>query len=222
MVPPSWSPASIHRAALASQQASDNGAGRWSRLAAATYQRVAAAALQKERSDRSGIVATEDGITRAGWETGGGWPDRLCQELDAVIARLDPVPAEVVRAAHAAFGLRTVDAELAAIVNDWLLDRPLAGVRGAEGPRSLTFEAPGLTVEVEVTVVGPRRRLIGQLVPACLATVTVRHSGGVLQVDADELGRFRADDLPPGPASLRCDLAGDRDGGPVVTAWVTI
>ena len=166
-------------------------------------------------------MAKEDGSTRPGRATGGGWPERLRRHLGAVIAKLDPVPPEVLSAAHAAYDLRTIDAELAALANDSLLDRTLAGVRGDQGPRWLTFEAPGLTVEVEVTILGARRRLIGQLVPAGRATVTVRHRGGAVQVEADELGRFRADDLPPGPASLRCDLIGGATG-PVVTDWIAI
>jgi hypothetical protein len=167
-------------------------------------------------------VAREDGITRPEHETDGGWPDRLSEELAAVIAKLDPVPPEVLGGAHGAFDLRTIDTEIAALAHDSVLDRRLAAVRGPESPRSLRFEAPGLTIEVEITVVGARRRLIGQLVPACRAIVTVRHSGGAEQVDADELGRFRAEGLAPGPASLRCDLTGDHEGGPVVTDWIRI
>jgi hypothetical protein len=168
-------------------------------------------------------VAKEDAITGPGRDTGDGWAERLHRDLAALIARLDPVPPEVLRDARAAWELRSLDAELAALADDSPLDRPLAGVRAADGPRSFTFEAPGLTVEVEVTVVGDRRRLIGQLVPPGRATVTVRYRGGAIQVDADELGRFRADDLAPGPASLRCEPAGDGvAGGPVVTAWIAI
>jgi hypothetical protein len=168
-------------------------------------------------------VAKEGGITGPGRDTGDGWAERLHRDLAALIARLDPVPPEVVRDARAAWELRSVDAELAALVNDSPLGRPLAGMRAAEGPRSLTFEAPGLIVEVEVAVVGDRRRLTGQLVPPGRATVTVRHGGGAVEVEADELGRFRADDLAPGAASLRCEPAGGgAAGGTVVTDWVAI
>jgi hypothetical protein len=176
-------------------------------------------------------VANEHGSTSPGGETGDGWAERLCHDLGAVIAELDPVPPEVLRDARAAYDLRTIDAELATLANDSVLDRQPAGVRGAEGPRSLTFEAPGLTVEVEVTVLGPRRRLIGQLVPPSRAKVTVRHGGGAVEVDADELGRFRADDLPSGRVSLRCDLLAEggegatvttAPTGPVLTVWIAI
>lgn len=118
---------------------------------------------------------------------------------------------------------RPIDAEVAELAYDSVADRSLASaVRGSEGTRLLTFEAPGLTVEVQVTALGTRRHMIGQLLPNRQARVMVRHRDGIAAVDADRFGRFRVEDLPSGPGSLRCQLGGEQAGAPVVTDWVTL
>ena len=95
-------------------------------------------------------------------------------------------------------------------------------MRGGEGPRLLTFAAPGLNIEVEVSPIGPRRQLVGQLVPAQAARIDVRHAGGVTTVRADQLGRFGADAISAGPVSLRCHLGDAPSSPPVVTEWIPL
>ncbi len=157
-------------------------------------------------------------------ESGGDEYERLWQELGVVIAHASPVPPEVIQGGRDSFTWRTIDAELAALAHDSDADDPAGAlVRAADTPRMLTFEAPGLTVEVEVVVVGSRRRLIGQLDPPQRASVTVRrHQGSSVTVEADALGRFRTEDLPAGLSSLRCHLAGTEEAASVVTDWVTL
>jgi hypothetical protein len=121
------------------------------------------------------------------------------------------------------FTWRPIDAEVAELAYDSVAGGSAAGaVRGSEDTRLLTFEAPGLTVELQVTALGTRRHLVGQLVPNRQARVLVRHQDGIATVDADAFGRFRVEDLPSGPGSLRCHLGGERAGAPVVTDWVTL
>ena len=134
---------------------------------------------------------------------------------------LEALPVDVVAAAKAAIVWRTMDDELAELTYDSSLDDLAAsGVRSGEPSRLLTFEAPGLVVEVESLEAGARRRLVGQLVPAQTGRVEVRHGGGTTSVEADDLGRFTADDVAPGPVSLRCVGA---DGTvAVVTDWVVV
>jgi hypothetical protein len=95
---------------------------------------------------------------------------------------------------------------------------PPAVAAGSEG-RRLTFRASGLVVEVEITGTGDARRLTGRLAPRQSALVDVR---GVITVEADELGRFSADALPPGQLSLRCRLGTNPDRPQVTTGWVTL
>lgn len=145
--------------------------------------------------------------------------ETLMGELRALAGRADPVPAESVAAARAAFAWRTLDAELAQLAYDSLLDdRPLAGVRGVATPRLLTFEAARLTLEVEAVGEGPERRLLGQLVPPQPGRVEVRHRGGFVTTEADEVGRFAFEGVLSGPVSLRCDPAA-AGAGTVYTDW---
>jgi len=147
---------------------------------------------------------------------------QLLATLRSVVQRVDPVPAEVEEAARASYTWRTVDAELAELSYDSLLDDDrLAGVRGDGTARTLTFEGSAFSVEVEVSEDGDGRRLLGQIVPPSAATIEIRHSGGVLRVGADEVGRFSAGGVAAGPMSLRCQVEG-ADGPTLDTTWTTV
>lgn len=138
--------------------------------------------------------------------------------LDALETRLrraaelaDPVPASLTDAALAAFALRTLDAELARLTFDSLVEG--AGAVRGDGPRTLTFTTGEVTVEVELA----DGRLVGQLLPAAgPAEIEVRRTSGAITVRADDLGRFAVEPFGPGPFSLRCRLSPDRT---VVTDW---
>lgn len=148
--------------------------------------------------------------------------DALLAELARLLARVDPVPDEVTLAARSALAWRSMDAELAELLHDSALEvEPLAGVRSTGGGwRALTFETPdGVAVEVEVAAERSKRAIIGQIVPPARAKVIIRFPGADFPVTADDLGRFQADGLRPGPISLRCEFA---DGRAIETGWVTI
>ena len=157
--------------------------------------------------------------------------DALEEELRTLLARTDPVPERVLDAGHAAFTWRSIDEELAEfsalaeLTHDSLIDdsAALAGVRAQAGPRTLTFESPVLTLEVEVTGSGgDERRLVGQLVPASRAEIFLEHrargapeAAGV----ADELGRFVVDAVAAGDVRLRFSLD---EGAEVRTGWTRL
>jgi hypothetical protein len=143
--------------------------------------------------------------------------EQLLSELRTAVADQDPVPDSVVAAARDAFAWRTLDADLAALSYDSLLDeKELVGVRSdGDAARLLTFESAQLTVEVEVGA----GRIVGQLVPPQPGEVEVRHAGGSTTVAADAVGRFVANDVPAGPISLRCRTT---DATAVVTDWIVL
>ena len=154
--------------------------------------------------------------------------DTLEEELRALVGRIDPVPERVLEGGRGAFTWHTIDEDLAALAqltHDSLLedDLALAGVRGPAGPRTITFETPAHTFEVQVTGTGSeKRRLVGQIVPPAAAGIVVEHRTGD-DIDAsgvaDEFGRFVIDAVVAGDVRLRIGLI---DGSEVRTEWTQL
>lgn len=147
----------------------------------------------------------------------------LLAQVRGMFDETDPVPELLLDAARATLSWRTIDAELAELTNDSLLEG--AAVRAARVPRLLTFTADVATLVIEVAEhvrgSGIGRRLLGQILSPRPAEVEVRHAAGTSSVIADEFGRFRAEDVPPGPISLACRFGGALQPQ-LVTSWVTI
>jgi hypothetical protein len=142
--------------------------------------------------------------------------------LNEMLGQRGAPPGWSVDLAKGSYGLRAIDAELAALTSDSELATG-SELRASSGPRLLVFDAEALSVEIEVehgTRAG-RWQLVGQLIPAGPARIQVRRTSRAepVWVDADELGRFAVDALPSGPLSLICA----REGQPAAaTAWITI
>jgi hypothetical protein len=143
----------------------------------------------------------------------------LLAELRRSRRRQDRLGPRAVAAARAAISWRTFDAQLAELTEAPEDHGGRAGVRRSVGPAMLSFEAPCLEVAVEVVPAGDRRRLVGQLAPGRSGLVQVRHRGGAVTVEADAVGRFAAEDLEPGPVSLRCEPPAGVDEPVVETDW---
>jgi hypothetical protein len=153
--------------------------------------------------------------------------DALLAELGELLDRLDPVPPELPDQARQMFCWRSVDAELAELSFDSLLDRDLAiAVRSGDGsvlePRMLGFGAvvdgEDLSIEVEVSATDGRCTMIGQLDPPGARTIGVQvRDGEILEAPVDEAGRFVVRPLPSGPVRLRIEHAGRL----VHTTWVS-
>jgi len=131
-----------------------------------------------------------------------------------------PPPAAILAAAKDAYSWRDIDAQLAALTYDSLLESgELVGVRSAVlEARLLTFECGDVSVEIELAD-GPGGRLNGQLVPPRPAEIEIRYAGGSLTLTASPAGRFWVTSLPRGPISLLCRFA---DGTVVQTEWVVL
>lgn len=147
---------------------------------------------------------------------------QLIEELRHVVEIVDPVPARVLDAARGSFAWRTIDAELAEIAYDSAADADAAALVRSSGRRLLTFDAPGVSVELEVLASPPERRLVGQLVPPRRATIEIRHPGGTVTLETDELGRFTAERVEHGPVSLVCRIHDATPAGRIVTDWLVI
>ncbi|MDK1342571.1 hypothetical protein QNO09_04430 [Streptomyces sp. 378] len=136
----------------------------------------------------------------------------LEEELRQAAAVLDPVPAELQQIAVDAYALHDLDARVAELTFDSLVDAlPVRGA--ADVPRMLTFRAGEVTVDVEVTAQG----LMGQVLPPQPTRIEVL--GGPRPgspLTTDDLGRFTGDMPLSGPFALRLRTGGDV----VVTEWL--
>jgi hypothetical protein len=147
--------------------------------------------------------------------------DELLARLGGVVAEIDPVPAEVRRAARAAFGTRDLDGELAALVADSAHDG-FEAVRAGDlfGPRLLSFACDGVQVDLEVSRAGDQVDLTGQVTGAAGHGCRLEYPrGATVELDLDSIGRFLVSGVPGGPIRLRCYSAG---GVPVLTSWVAV
>jgi hypothetical protein len=149
-----------------------------------------------------------------------------CLRMAAAVR--EPVPASVLQAARDAFAWRLIDAELAELVADSAFEMADAGIRGGWDPRLVTFEVPGGTaLELEATPCrGAGISLVGQVVPGRPGTAEVQHPGGSVAVDVDEVGRFAAQGIRPGPMRVKLRLLTPDPGGrselEIVTASLTL
>lgn len=154
-------------------------------------------------------------------------PDEpLVAELRDLFNHDDPVPPLVTELAKASLGWRRIDADLAELLSDSLLDdAATVGVRSAgdlRPLRSVRFRAGGRTVDVDIQVDGRRRTLQGQITPPLTAQVEISTTAQVIaSAQSDEWGRFRVS-LPTG-GLIRLAIE-DAPGlsAPLVTSWLTI
>src|SRR5687767_5164719 len=135
----------------------------------------------------------------------------LMNRLHDMFAVHDAPPPTVVGLAQGLFGLRHLDAELAALTGDSAVDGLEIAVRGSD-VRLLTFESAELAIEIEVSGTGRTRRVVGQLVPGGPATLEARQPSAPRprHAEADARGRFEFDDLIPEPLSLTWRRPGSR------------
>lgn len=142
---------------------------------------------------------------------------QILEILGRALEHSDPVPLSVTEAGKSALTWLTIDAELAELVFDSSRDE-LVGVRSETmAERQLTFQSP--TVEIEVMLVGDTRHLVGQLVPAQRAEVTLMTEIASTEVTTDDLGRFDFSGVEPGRIRLQVRTAG---GPSITTQWFEV
>jgi hypothetical protein len=171
-------------------------------------------------------MSTDDRSFREGTDpatTLGGLDDEgLLAAVREVLGREEPPPDWSVDLAKSSYGLRAVDAELAALTSDSGLAAASPGVRSGTEPRLAVFDTADLSLEIEIepSTRAGSWRLVGQLIPASPARIQIRQPRAEpVWVDADDLGRFAADHLPGGSLSLACIREGSRAA---VTEWIAI
>ncbi|MHB1987383.1 MAG: hypothetical protein ACYCSF_05285 [Acidimicrobiales bacterium] len=147
----------------------------------------------------------------------------LAQRTDAPPASLHQAVLAAGRGARASGSAwRSIDDELAVLVYDSDHDPDrLENVRAHRcTTRRMTFQAPELLLEVEITLSRPRS-LVCQVVPPQPAAVEVRQGNGVVASETDPFGTFQLNAVAPGPVSLWC-RPGAEGAASVATSWVRI
>lgn len=146
------------------------------------------------------------------------------REDDQLLARLreglddrDPVPTDVMTFAKAAFTWRDIDAELAELDYDSSDEDVPAGVRSTATARMISFQVGKWMLDVEFD--NTSGRLIGQISPEASFIVELHTAGALFSVQSDEIGRFDADEIAPGPLSMVLRFT---DGEVIKTQWVVL
>lgn len=140
--------------------------------------------------------------------------DELLARLRRIADEADAVPDFVTEGARAAFSMRRLDDELAELLSD--SDLAPSAVRGA-GPRLLSFETAGVSLELQIEEKAGRVSL-GGLVIGSAHEIEVQTTTSVpRRIPTDGHGWFRADDLPVEPLRIRVPTT---DGPAVTTGWI--
>jgi hypothetical protein len=136
-------------------------------------------------------------------------------DLQALLA--DPMPASVVAAASGLWTWRTIDAELAEL-SEQELAASSAGVRDGGTVELRSYEAAGITIEVELD--WRERTLTAQVLPSQRAELRAVMEGGrrTTTVTSDS-GVFELRDVGSGPLQLHVSTVGTDPPASIKTPW---
>jgi hypothetical protein len=124
-------------------------------------------------------------------------------ELRELYGDLDPMSADLVDRIQFALALEDLDVEVFRASAESAEAGVLAGVRGAEETRTITFDSDSLTIMFSISPSGTAAvRLDGWLAPPAAHRVELRTEHGPMETSADADGRFAVDDVPHGLAQL--------------------
>ena len=148
-----------------------------------------------------------------------GWDDEeVLAALQQALRAQRAVPPAFIEAGKSAFAWHNIDAELAQLTYDSILDpAPELAMRAeAASIRALTFTSAHLTIELEVA----QDSLLGQIIPAQPATIRVQpRTGAETALATDEIGCFSVQPIPSGPFRMHCRTAAGVDA---LTGWMTL
>jgi len=142
--------------------------------------------------------------------------DELMQRLRRIADEVDAPPELVAETARAALSTRRLDEELAELLHDSDLTTPQL-VRGAGGPRSLSFETVAVSLELQIEQADSDITVSG-VVSGSSGEVTVETTtAGPRRAQIDDNGWFRVANLPAG--ALRVHVTAT-DGSGMTTRWI--
>ena len=143
--------------------------------------------------------------------------DELVEQLRRIANEVDAVPDLVSESARAAFSTRHLDDELAELLRDSHATSPAEVRLEQPAPRLLSFEAGGVSLELQIEETHGQLVLrglaIGTAGDAEVETTTTASRAAVI----DKQGWFRVEALPVEPVRVRVRAA---DGRAVTTGWI--
>ena len=126
--------------------------------------------------------------------------EELVAGLRKALEASDPVPGDVAEFAKAAFTWRDIDAELAQLEFDSAEEDLPAGVRSSATARMMSFQVGQWMLDIEFDDLSGR--LIGAISPEASYSVELHTPGALFMTESDDVGRFEAEGIRPGPLSL--------------------
>jgi hypothetical protein len=128
---------------------------------------------------------------------------RLLDGIRELFGAADPMPADLPERIRFRLALRDLEVEVARLAAE-----ELAGVRGAEQSRTITFDSDSLTIMIRIDE-NPdgTARVDGWLAPPQRREIEMKTAAESLSVGSDEQGRFAFARVPRGMAQLVVRLA---------------
>lgn len=114
------------------------------------------------------------------------------------LGAIDSVPASVLDGARWIHDWVNMDAELAQLTHDTMVDGGLAAVRSTSPLRHITFECESFDVQIEVEPAERGVSMTGTVSPAALGTVRAVVGGISHESVIDEMGTFMIDNVNHG------------------------
>lgn len=143
--------------------------------------------------------------------------DALLDEMREALHSAGPITDELLAVAKGAFAWRSIDEDLMLLTlshDSWIHEGSLVRSASTVGPRTLVFDSPDLSVELQMS----RDGLIGQVIPPTPGAVVIEvRSGSRTTVRADDVGVFSVEPGPREAYRLRLELEGEP---PAITDWI--
>jgi hypothetical protein len=125
----------------------------------------------------------------------------ILDRIRAIFEQVDPMPADLPERVRFSLALRGLETEVARLVTEG--DPRLAGARGTEQSRTVTFDSDSLSIVIRIA--GNKSgsvRIDGWLAPPQRREIEMQTSDETLHVYSDEEGRFAFGAVPQGAAQL--------------------
>jgi hypothetical protein len=125
----------------------------------------------------------------------------ILEGVRELFGRADPMPADLPERIRFSLAMRDLEAEVARLAAEE--QQHLAGARGAERSRTITFDSDSLTIMIRIDANRDGTvRIDGWLAPAQRREIEMQAIADTLRVSSDDQGRFAFPSVPGGTVRL--------------------